>query len=80
MPKRAIIIFCAIVVAIVPFMGFPGTVRTGLLVLSGGTIAVIAYFSSVVYCSNCKKIMKDADAMFEGNYTVGDHGQNNKTG
>jgi hypothetical protein len=32
-----------------------------LLVLSGLGIAILAYLSSVVYCSNCKKLIEDAE-------------------
>ncbi len=61
MTKHTAIIFLSIFVIFVALGGFPSWVRTGLLVLSGVSIGLIAYFSSVVYCSNCKKLIDDAE-------------------
>ena len=60
MSKHAAIIFLAIFTAVLPFLGFPGWFRTALFVVSGLSIATLAYFSSVIYCSNCKKLIDDA--------------------
>lgn len=60
MSKHAAIIFLAIFMTVLPFLGFPSFVRTVLLVVSGLTVATIAYFSSVIYCSNCKRLIDDA--------------------
>jgi hypothetical protein len=65
MSKRAAVIFLAVLVAVLPFLGFPGVVRTALFVVSGFIIAAITYFSSVTYCSNCKKLINAADRVFE---------------
>lgn len=61
MTKHTAIIFLGIFVIFVALGGFPGWARTTLLVLSGLGITVTAYFSSVVYCSNCKKLVDDAE-------------------
>lgn len=61
MTKHTAIIFLSIFVVFVALGGFPGWARTTLLVLSGFGIAVLAYLSSVVYCSNCKKLIDDAE-------------------
>jgi len=61
MTKNTAIIFLSIFVVFVALGGFPGWARTTLLVLSGLGIAVLAYLSSVVYCSNCKKLIDDAE-------------------
>jgi len=58
MTKHTAIIFLAVFVIIVALGGFPSWVRTTLLVLSGIGIAVLAYLSSVIYCSNCKKLIE----------------------
>jgi hypothetical protein len=61
MPKHTILIFLGIFVIVLALAGLPSWVRTTLLVLSGLGIAVLAYLSSVVYCSNCKKLIDEAD-------------------
>lgn len=61
MTKYAAMVFLGIMVAAFPLLGFTPGVRTTLIVISGLAIAVLAYLSSVVYCSNCKKLIKDAD-------------------
>ena len=61
MTKHTAIIFLSIFVIFVALGGFPGWVRTMLLVLSGCGIGVLAYLSTVVYCSNCKKLIEDAE-------------------
>lgn len=61
MTKHTVIIFLGALVIIFAIGGFPGWARTTLLVLSGIGIAVLGYLSSVVYCSNCKKLIEDAE-------------------
>ena len=61
MNKHTAMIFLGIVVAVIPILGFPSFVRTTILVLSGLGIAILAYLSSVIYCSNCKKLIADAE-------------------
>lgn len=61
MTKHTVIIFLSALVIVVAIGGFPSWARTTLLVLSGIAIAVLAYLSSVVYCSNCKKLIEDAE-------------------
>ncbi|MEK7460523.1 MAG: hypothetical protein AAB628_03180 [Patescibacteria group bacterium] len=61
MTKHTAMIFLGILVALVPILGFPSFVNTTVLVLSGLGIAILAYLSSVVYCSNCKKLIEDAE-------------------
>ncbi len=57
-------IFLGVLVMALPLLGFPPGVRTTLLVISGLVISVLAYLSSVVYCSNCKKLIEEADKAF----------------
>lgn len=62
MTKHTVITLLGILVVVVGVGGFPpGFVRTSLLVLSGTAISVLSYLSSVVYCSNCKKLIEDAE-------------------
>lgn len=61
MTKHTAIIFLSVFIIFVALGGFPSWARTTLLVLSGLGVAVLAYFSSVVYCSNCKKLIDDAE-------------------
>jgi len=61
MSKHTILIFLGIFVIMLALAGLPSWVRTTLLILSGLGIAVLGYLSSVVYCSNCKKLIDEAD-------------------
>lgn len=61
MTKHTVIIFLSVLVIVVALGGFPSWLRETLLVISGIGIAVLAYLSSVVYCSNCKKLIEDAE-------------------
>jgi len=61
MTKNTAMIFLGVVVAVLPALGFPSWVRTIFFVVSGISIAVLAYLSSVVYCSNCEKLIDEAD-------------------
>lgn len=54
-----------VLVAILPALGFPSWFRTILYIMSGLSIATLAYLSSVVYCSNCKKLIEDAEQIFD---------------
>ena len=65
MTKHTAIIFLSIFVVFVALGGFPGWALTTLLVLSGLGIAVLAYLSSVVYCSNCNKLIDDAEHVLD---------------
>ena len=51
-------------VVVVAIGGFPAWARTSLLVIGGVAISILAYLSSVVYCSNCKKLIEDAEQAF----------------
>ena len=61
MTKYTAIIFLGVLVIIAAIGGFPSWFRTTLLVASGLGIVVLAYLSSVMYCSNCKKLIEDAE-------------------
>lgn len=61
MTKHTAIIFLGILVIVLALGGFPSWARTTLLVVSGLGISALAYLSSVVYCSNCKKLIEDAE-------------------
>lgn len=61
MSKHTAMVFLGLLVAVLPVLGFPPGIRTFFLVVSGLVIAVLAYLSSVVYCSNCKKLIEEAD-------------------
>ena len=61
MTKNTAVIFLGVLVAVLPALGFPSWIRTIFFVLSGLSIAVLAYLSSVVYCSNCEKLIEEAD-------------------
>ncbi|MBI5400741.1 MAG: hypothetical protein HZB12_01325 [Candidatus Yonathbacteria bacterium] len=61
MTKHTVMIFLGILVIVVALGGFPSWARTTLLVASGLGISTLAYLSSVVYCSNCKKLIEDAE-------------------
>ncbi|MDD5152892.1 MAG: hypothetical protein PHS95_02790 [Candidatus Pacebacteria bacterium] len=61
MSKHATMILLGILVAVFPVLGFPSWIRTAVVVISGLIIAVLAYLSSVVYCSNCKKLIQGAE-------------------
>lgn len=61
MSKHTTMIFLGILVAVIPVLGFPSWFRTTVMIISGLTIAVLAYLSSVIYCSNCKKLIHSAE-------------------
>ncbi|KKT37066.1 MAG: hypothetical protein UW27_C0002G0012 [Parcubacteria group bacterium GW2011_GWA1_44_13] len=64
MTKHAVMTILGALVVVVAIGGFPSWVRQSLLVIFGVTIAVLSYLSSVVYCSNCKKLIDDAEQAF----------------
>lgn len=70
MTKHTAMIFLSVLVVALPVSGLPRSILTIVLVLVGTLIAVLAYLSSVVYCSNCKKLIDEAehalDAQHEG--------------
>ncbi|MHB8651681.1 MAG: hypothetical protein ACYC8S_00925 [Minisyncoccota bacterium] len=53
--RISVMVFLGIFVAVVPLLGFPLWIKTVLEGIFGITIAVISYFSSIVYCVHCKK-------------------------
>lgn len=61
MSKHTAIIFLGILVIVFAASGLPPFLRTTLLVLSGLGIVVLGYLSSVTYCSNCKKLIDEAE-------------------
>ncbi len=61
MTKHTAMIFLGALVVALPILGLPSWVQTTLLVASGLGIVVLAYLSSVTYCSNCKKLIDDAE-------------------
>lgn len=69
MTKYTAMIFLGIAVAVIPILGFPSWFRTALMIAAGLTIVVLAYLSSVTYCSNCEKLIDEADRALEGGNT-----------
>ncbi len=69
MTKHTAMIFLGGLVVVVALGGFPAWASNTLLVLSGLGIAVLAYLTSVMYCSNCKKLIADADQVLDGHDT-----------
>lgn len=69
MTKHTAMIFLGIAVTVVPVLGFPSWFRTTLMVVAGLAIVVLAYLSSVTYCSNCEKLIDEADRALEGGST-----------
>lgn len=70
MTKHTAIIILAIIVIITAIGGFPSPVRTAILALCGVGISVLAYLSSVVYCSNCRKLIDEAEQSFNQTQVV----------
>ncbi len=65
MTKYAVMVLLGIIVAALPILGFTQRITDILIVISGLGIAVLAYLSSVVYCSNCKKLIEEAEKAFD---------------
>lgn len=61
MTKHTAIIFLGVLVIVTALGGFPSWLRTMILVVSGLGISILSYLSSVIYCSNCKKLIEDAE-------------------
>lgn len=61
MTKQTIITLISIGLIVVVLGGFPAWARTSLIVMGAVAIAILSYLSSVVYCSNCKKLIDDAE-------------------
>lgn len=61
MTKHTAIIFLGVLVIVTALGGFPSWLRTTILVVSGLGISILSYLSSVMYCSNCKKLIEDAE-------------------
>ncbi len=68
MTKYTAMIFLGILVMVLPILGFPSWMQTIFIVLSGLVISVLAYLTSITYCSNCKKLISDADNALEGHH------------
>lgn len=64
MTKHTVMTILGVAVVVVAIGGFPAWARTSLLVMGGVAISVLSYLSSVVYCSNCKKLIEDAEQAF----------------
>lgn len=61
MTKHAVMTILGVAVVVVAIGGFPSWAHKSLLVAFGIAISVLSYLSSVVYCSNCKKLIEDAE-------------------
>lgn len=60
MSKNSSIIGLGILLVVIAlFSGFPPAAKDIIVTILGLVIAVIAYFSNVQYCSNCKKIIEN---------------------
>lgn len=59
MSKHSTIIGLGILVALMPFLGFPLIVKDIFFVIIGLTVAVIAYFSNIQYCNNCNQLVEN---------------------
>jgi hypothetical protein len=59
MPKHSTIIGLGILIALMPFLGFPPIVKDIFYVIAGLVVAIIAYFSNIQYCNNCHKIIEN---------------------
>lgn len=59
MSKNSAIIGLGVLVAILPFSGFPIAVKEVIFIVAGLIIAVIGYFSNVQYCANCKRVIEN---------------------
>jgi hypothetical protein len=64
MTKHTVMTILGVAIVAVAIGGFPAWARTTLLVAGGVAISVLSYLSSVVYCSNCKKLIEDAEQAF----------------
>lgn len=62
MNKRTTIITLGILVALMPFLGFPGTAKTIFFVLAGIAIALIAYVGEIG-CDTCRAEEKESSAV-----------------
>lgn len=72
MTKHTAIIFLGILIIIFSVLGIPSWVRTMLIIFAGAGIVILAYLSSVVYCSNCKKLITMSEEQGEQKYTEND--------
>ena len=67
MSKYSTIIGLGILVAIMPFLGFPLVVKDVFFVIIGLAVAVIAYFSNIQYCNNCNQLVENGKHGIMGN-------------
>lgn len=61
MTKHTAILSLGILILVVALGSFPSWLETALLVVSGVGVVILGYLSSVIYCSNCKKLIEDAE-------------------
>ncbi len=67
MSKYSTIIGLGILVALMPFLGFPPVVKDVFFVVIGLAVAVIAYFSNIQYCNNCNQLIENGKHGVGGN-------------
>lgn len=59
MSKNTTIVSLGILLAIMPFLGFPAGIKDILFIFLGLIIAIIGYFSNVRYCNNCNQLIEN---------------------
>lgn len=59
MSKNTTIVSLGILLAVMPFLGFPTGAKDVLFVFLGLAIAIIGYFSNVRYCNNCNQLIEN---------------------
>ena len=59
MSKHSAIIGLGILVAVMPFLGFPPAFKDIFYTLAGLAISVVAYFTNIQYCNNCHKLIEN---------------------
>lgn len=59
--RISVMVLLGVSVMVLPFLGFPQTVKTILFAILGFAIAAISYFSSIVYCVNCRQAIHVAE-------------------
>lgn len=57
MSKRKTVVILALLVAVVPKMGFPQGWEDAFYIFAGLLIALLAYLPDRVYCDECRKII-----------------------
>lgn len=59
MSKHSTIIILGILLALMPFLGFPIFYKDIFFVVLGLSIAMLAYFSNIQYCNNCNRLVEN---------------------